>query len=129
MGVVQNQFFRCDQPQAARPLIRLCCQSVALGLCVGPPATDTGAHPPEVPSVGAQATDGGAHPPRVSGVGAPAADLGAHLPEVSGMGTHLGFQLWVLCPLIWVCTNQASGVCWGCLSSVHSPAAEGVRAQ
>ena len=38
--------------------------------------------------------------------------------------THLGFQLWAPILLIWVGTNQASGVCWGCLSLVHSPGAE-----
>ena len=37
---------------------------------------------------------------------------------------HLGFQLWAPILLIWVGTNQASGVCWGCLSLVHSPGAE-----
>ena len=43
--------------------------------------------------------------------------------------THPGFQLWAPRPLIWVHTNPASGVCWGCLSQVHSPGNEGVRTQ
>ena len=50
----------------------------------------------------------------------PAADRGALPPGVSGVGT---------CPLIWMHTNQASGVCWGCLCGVNSPGAEGVGAQ
>ena len=32
-------------------------------------------------------------------------------------------------PMIRVSTNRASGVCWGCLSHVHSPGAEGVGEQ
>ena len=63
--------------------------------------------------------------------------------------THLGFQVGVpraligicthpgalgLCAqaarlLIWVLTNWASGVCWGCLSGLHSLGAEGVGVQ
>ena len=36
-----------------------------LWICAGgQPATDLGAHPPEVSGVGTQTTDGGAHPPR-----------------------------------------------------------------
>ena len=31
--------------------------------------------------------------------------------------------------LFGVHTNEASGVCWGCSSGVHSPGAEGVGAQ
>ena len=50
---------------------------------------------------GSQAVDQGT--PGVSVVGAQSADLG------------------------WA--NVASGVCWGCLSSVHSPGAEGVGTQ
>ena len=38
--------------------------------------------------------------------------------------THPGFQLWAPSPLIWLQANRASGVCWGCLSRVHSPGAE-----
>ena len=52
---------------------------------------------------GSQAIDQVAHPPGFSGVGAQAADLGAHQP---------GLQ-----------------VCWGFLSSVHSPGPEGVGVQ
>ena len=42
------------------------------------------------------------------------------------VGTHPGFQVWAPRLLIGVCTNRASGVCWGYLSGVHSPGAEGV---
>ena len=42
---------------------------------------------------------------------------------------HLGFHLWVPSPLIWVSANRASSVCWGYLSGVHGPGAEGVGAQ
>ena len=46
-----------------------------------------------------------------------------------GVCTHLGFQVWAPKSLIEVFTNRASGVCWGCLSHVHSPGAEGVGVQ
>ena len=49
-----------------------------------------------------------------------------------GVHTHPGaLGLWAQAarPLIWVHTNQASGVCWGCLSGIHSPVAKGVGAQ
>ena len=62
-------------------------------------------------------------------LGQPAADPVAHPLEVSGVGAHLGFQVWAPILLIWVHANQASGVCWGCLSCVHIPGAEGVGAQ
>ena len=96
-------FFRCGHPPAAWRLIglqgdpRLCAcgmravlgfvpgvhgWSMAVGLWAGQPATEPGAHPPEVSGVGAQSTN-----------------LAAH--------------------------NRASGEHWGCLSHVHSPAAEG----
>ena len=39
-----------------------------------------------------------------------------HPPEVSGVGPHSA-NLGVV--------NQASGECWGCLSLIHSPGAEG----
>ena len=42
---------------------------------------------------------------------------------------YLGFQVCVPRPLIWMPANGASGVCWGCLSGVHSPGAEGIGAQ
>ena len=42
---------------------------------------------------------------------------------------HPWFQVWAPRLLIWLCTRRASGVCWGFLSSVHSPGAEGLRAQ
>ena len=45
---------------AARPLIGLCGQSLALGLCAGQPATDLDAHPPEVSGVGPQSANLGA---------------------------------------------------------------------
>ena len=54
---------------------------LALGLCVGQPAADPGAHPPVVSVVGSQAADGGARPPRLFGLvrlGSWAADLDAH---------------------------------------------------
>ena len=41
---------------------------------------------------------------------------GANPPRVSGVGPR---------PLIGVRTNRVSDVCWGCLSSIHSPGAEG----
>ena len=58
------------------------------------------------------------------------------LQEWSPMGTQAAIRVCThpralgLCtqaarPLIWVHTNQASGVCWGCLSCVLSPGAEG----
>ena len=37
---------------------------------------------------------------------------------------YLGFQVCVPRPLIWMPANGASGVCWGCLSGLHSPGAE-----
>ena len=57
-------------------------------------------------------------------MGTQATDWGAHLPggalglcaQVSGGSSE--------CALTW-----ASGVCWGCLSGVHSPQTEGVGAQ
>ena len=76
------------------------------GFRCGPQTTDWGAHPlGHFGSVrpGSQAADQGARPPGVSGVGAQSADLGAR--------------------------NRASGVCWGCLSRVHSPGAERVGGQ
>ena len=48
---------------------------------------------------GSWVTDQGARPPEVSGVSAQSTDVGA--------------------------LNQASGVCWGWLSHIHSPGAEG----
>ena len=38
---------------------------------------------------------------------------------------HPGFQVWVSMLLMEVRANLASGVCWGCLSRVQSPGAEG----
>ena len=73
-------------------------------------------------SLGSLATDQSAHPPEVSGVGAQADDRVAH-PGALGLWAQAAR------PMIWVHTNWASGVCWGCLSSVHSPGAEGVGAQ
>ena len=55
-----------------------------------------------------------------SPVGSQAIDRGMHPPGVSGVGTQAADE---------VRTNRASGVCWGCLSSVHSPGAEGLGAQ
>ena len=63
------------------------------------------------------------HPPEVSCVGTQAADRVCTLPAALGRCTQAAGLL------IWVCTNWASGVCWGCLSSVHSPGAEGVGVQ
>ena len=76
-------------------------------------------------------------PPRVSGVGPrPLIGVRTHLgalvlcAQAAGLlirvHTHPWFQLWAPSPLIWVHANLASGVCWGCLSSVHSPGAEAV---
>ena len=53
--------------------------------------------------MGTQASDWCARPPGVSGVGAQSVDLGS--------------------------ANRASGVCWGCLSHVHTPGSEWVGAQ
>ena len=39
--------------------------------------------------------------------------------------THLGCQVWAPSLLNWVRSNLSSGVCWGCLSSVHRTGAEG----
>ena len=41
-----------------------------------------------------------------------------------GVRTHPRFLVWAPSPQIWVSTNQASGVCWGCLPCIHSPGAE-----
>ena len=48
-----------------------------------------------------------------------------HPPKVSGVGSQPGFQVSVPSPLIRVRASWASGECWGCLSRVHSPGAEG----
>ena len=67
----------------------LCSQSTAFGLCAGQPATDPGAHPPEVSGVGALATYGGPRPPRrflCVRPGCCAAYQGAGPPGVSGVG-------------------------------------------
>ena len=72
--------------------------------------------------------------------GSPALVWVVHRPKALGLyagaamwlirlHTHPRFQVWAPRTLIWVHTNQASGVCWGCLSGVHSPGAEGVEAQ
>ena len=58
-------------------------------------------------------------------VGQLASAPGAHPPEVSGVGALPGFQVWAPSLLIWVRASQASGECWGYLSRVHSPGAEG----
>ena len=74
------------------------------------------------------------------GPGSLAADLCAHWSPALSLCTpaagplirvraHPGFQVWAPSPLIWVHTNRASGMCWGCLSCVHSPGAEGVGVQ
>ena len=103
--------------------------------------TDGGAHPPRrfgpVHPV-SQAVDLMHTDPR----------LCAHEPRAAGtlirLRDHVGFQLWVSRPLIkvcpqlgfqswapspqiWVPANPASDVCWGRLSHVHSPGAEGVE--
>ena len=70
-------------------------------------AVDWGAHPPMASGVGIQATDRVCAPTRGFAPMRPGSldlDLGAH-------------PTWV------------SGVCWGCLSGVHTPGAEGVGAQ
>ena len=59
----------------------------------------------------------------VSGVGTQAAIRVCTHPRALGLCTQAAS------PLIWVHTNQASGVCWGCLSGIHSPGAEGVGVQ
>ena len=51
------------------------------------------------------------------------------LPAANLVHAHPGFQLCTLSPLIWVDANLASGVCWGCLSCIHSPGAKVVGAQ
>ena len=56
-------------------------------------------------------------------VGSQAIDGVAHLSQALGLCARAAE------PLIRVHTNWASGVCWGCLSSVHGPGAEGVGAQ
>ena len=69
-------------------------------------------------------------------MGSQAGDRLAHLSQSLGLcfqatgplirvRTHFRFEVWAPSLLIWVLTNQASGVCWCCLSRVHSPGAEG----
>ena len=72
---------------------------------------------------GSRAADQSVHPPGVSGLGAQVADQGTHPPGSFGLYPQAAR------PLIWVSINRASGVCWGCLPSVHSPRAEGVGAE
>ena len=89
---------------------------------------------------GSQAAYQGAHPPGVSGVGPrPLIGVCAHwgtlglCNQAAGplirVHAHPGFQWWAPSPLIWVHANRASGVCWGYLSQVHSPGAEGLGVQ
>ena len=52
--------------------------------------------------------------------GSGASDQGVRPPGVSVVGAQ---------SMIWVRANRDSGVCWGCLSGVHSPGAEGVGEQ
>ena len=62
----------------------------------------------------------------------PAGVLGVGPRPLIGVLAHwcaLGLYTQATGPLIKVRTNWASGVCWGCLSGVHSPGAEGVWAQ
>ena len=73
--------------------------------------------------MGSQAIDGCAHPPGASGVGAQATDQSVHQ-----LGA-LSMCAWAAGLLIRVHANRASGVCWGCLSGVHSPGAERVGVQ
>ena len=86
--------------------------------------------------LGQPAADQVVRPPGVSGVGPrPLIGVQAHwgafglCAQAAGplirVRAHQGFQLWAPSPLIWVRANWASGVCWGCLSCVHSPRAEG----
>ena len=115
VGVVLNRYFRCCPWQAARRLIS---GSAALGL----------GHPQRVfPLLWAWSTlgrlavcclgpvDGAASlcswcaPTRGFRCG--------HLTGVSGVGGQLGFQFWAPVPQL--------GECWGCLSHIHSPGAEG----
>ena len=78
--------------------------------------------------------------PSASGVGSQAVDWVVHRSPALGLyawaagslirvHAHLGFQVWAPRLLICVHTNRASGVWWGCLSSFHSPGAEGVGVQ
>ena len=104
---------------------------------------------------GSLATDQVMHPPKVSDVGPwplmwvrthPGFQLWAPRLLVR-VRTHPGFQVWAPRPLIGVCThpealglctraawllirmctNRASGVCWGCLSGIHKPGSGGAR--
>ena len=90
---------------------------------MGQPATDPGAHPPEVSGVGAQATDQGACPPRHFMSVCPGSWVsyqGVCPPRISVVGTqatNLGAR------------NQGLGECWGCSSGVHSPGVEWVGVQ
>ena len=72
--------------------------------------------------VGSQVVDRVAHQSLAFGLCAQAAKL------LISVCAHLGFQVCAPSPLIWVRANLASGVCWGCLSHVHSPGAEVVGA-
>ena len=106
-----GHFWRCEPTQA---------------LCVCAPRQPgclSGRTPTRGFRCGPQATDWGMCPLGHFGSGAQAAGL------LIRVCAHPEFQLWAPSPLIRVCANWASGTCWGCLSPVHSPGAEGVGVQ
>ena len=112
--------FSCGSPG---PLSRCMCTQ---GFRCGPQATNWVTHTPRrfgLVFPGSRATDPGEH-------FSPALVLCAWgAGSLIRVRAHPGFQLWAPCLLIWVCANQSSGVCWVCLSGVHSPEAEGLGAQ
>ena len=102
--------FRCGCPRAARMLIGLQGGSPALGLWAGQPATDRGAHPPEVSGVGAHLGFQVWAPRPLIEVRAHPGLLGLCARQPSGRSgctliPSFGPMHWGSQPLIWVCTH------------------------
>ena len=106
MGVVQHRCFRCGRLRAARALIGLCTYPWLWACAPGQPAL-------------------------IQVCTHPSFQVWAPRPLIE-VRTHpgaLGLCAQAARLLIWVLTNWASGVCWGCLSGLHSLGAEGVGVQ
>ena len=153
MGDVQSQVLQVSSPRSSLAVDQVAQGSQVLGLCDGaaesliwvllPPRGFRCGCPLWVSDVGAQASDRGACPYRRFGPVSPdsrPSDLGTHCSQAVGLcaraakplirlRAHLGFQVWAPSPLICVCVDLASAVCWGCLSGLHSPGFEVVGEQ